>query len=364
MSTIKKHKLLVPGPVSVKREFLDALSEDIKFHRSEEFCNLYKSVKDLALKAFRADKNHDIILLTTSGTMAIEASILSFISKDDEVLVVNNGHFASRIEKILATNGYRFESFNSPWDRQIDYHKLAELVKSSKPKFILSVALETSTGALNSTERIGQIAKENNSIFFVDAVSGFFAEDIDVKRDHIDICVTVSNKALEAPSGMAFIYFKKDLLKEKNGVPISLGLHNAYASSLKNQTPFTPNIPIFKSIEMALEHFNAETRPNRSKRYQTMSARVRETISNIGASYYLKDSESFSTAITSISLSISDAERIGQKMKDFGYIVWYKNYPEQPERDIAIFQISIMGDICSQELDEFLGEFVRVYEEY
>lgn len=363
MSRQKKHKLLVPGPVSVKREVLDKLAEDILFHRSEEFINLYKSVKDLAKKAFQADSQHDMVLLTTSGTMAIEASILSFLSKEDKILVINNGHFACRIEKILGVNGYNFETFNGEWDQPLDYAELDMVVKRIKPDFILCVALETSTGALNSTRKIGEISKKNNAYFFVDAVSAFFADKIDVQTDNIDICITVSNKALEAPSGMSFIYFKKNLLKKKNNIPISLDIYRIYLLGQENQTPFTPNIPIFKAVEMALKNFIDETGGGRTERYKMLSEKAREAVDELGATYYLRDSEIFSSAITSISMNKNMAEKIAKELKRAGYIVWYKNYPEQPQKDVTIFQISVMGDISSKEMTKFINKFKKAYEE-
>ena len=347
MSKVDKYKLLVPGPVSVRKDVLNCLSEDIKFHRSDEFRDLYKSVKTLAIKAFAADAAHDVLLITAAGTWAIESSIVSFIGKKDKVLVVNNGHFASRVEKILKVNNYNYQSFTSPWDEMIDYCKLEKRVKEFKPKFIICIALETSTGSLNSTESIGKIARNNGAIFFVDAVSGYFSEDINVNRDNIDICVTVSNKALEAPSGMAFIYFKKDLLKEKAGISLSLDLYQVFKSSQSNETPFTPNIPIFKSVERALEHYIQENRVNRAKRYKKHSDIVRRRLESLGASYYLKDRRMFSTAVTSISFKQEEAERMGRKLKEFGYIIWYKKYPEKMEGDTVIFQISVMGDLST-----------------
>jgi 2-aminoethylphosphonate-pyruvate transaminase len=362
MRSKNRHKLLVPGPVSVKRAVLNKMAQDIRFHRSDDFRILHKSVRELALKAFGADKYHDIILFTASGTMALEASILSFIGKEEKILVVNNGHFASRIEKILKTNGFEFETFKSAWQKPIDYAALKKTVQAVKPNFILAVALETSTGSFNSTKSIGNIAKENNCKFFVDAVSGYFAEDIDVNRDSIDICVTVSNKALEAPSGMSFIYFKKCLLKDRGPIPITLDLNNAHESGKKNETPFTPNIPIFKAVEAALIEFNQETRNGRAARYTALSEQVRNRLEKIGAIYYLQDKEMFAKAITSISLPIERAEAIGNKMRESGFTVWYKHYLEQPEEDVAIFQISVMGDVSGDDIDRFLKEFEIVYE--
>ena len=72
---------MLPGPTNVPNRVMDAMLAPMINHRSDDFRRLYREAIDKTKQVF--ETNNDIIILTTSGTGAVEASVVNMIKKDD-----------------------------------------------------------------------------------------------------------------------------------------------------------------------------------------------------------------------------------------------------------------------------------------
>src|SRR6516164_4114587 len=91
---IRKTRLFTPGPTPLLPAAQFAMAAADVHHRTPEFRALYSKVLD-QMKTFVGTRN-DVILLTCSGTGAMEASVSNLTSPDDEVLVLSAGKFGER----------------------------------------------------------------------------------------------------------------------------------------------------------------------------------------------------------------------------------------------------------------------------
>lgn len=362
---MKREKLLIPGPVEVSKQVRQELAKPILFHRSEEFGKIYKNCQDKAFKAFNVkSSDFSVLLIPSNGTQALETSLISLFDSNDRILILINGYFAHRIEEMAILSGLNISVLNLDWNKKIDPKKVEKAINSIKPSVMICVSLETSMGIFNPVKELGLLAKKYNLIFFVDAVSGYFGEDIDIERDNISLCVTVSNKALEAPPGLSIICLRKSLLTRirKDNIPMSLDINRINKSAQKYQTPFTPNIPIFYAANKTLELFLAEGQKARSGRYFNLSESVRKTLSKNKLDF-LTTTDNFANSITSI---VFEKEREALKLQTYlkknGFVVWLKNYEKINPKIKNVLQFSVMGDLSKSDIIKLNQLLDRYYE--
>ena len=90
----RKTRLFTPGPTPLLPAAQFAMAAADMHHRTPEFRALYQRVLG-QLRTFVGSKN-DVILLTASGTGAMEASVSNLTSPGDRVLVLTAGKFGER----------------------------------------------------------------------------------------------------------------------------------------------------------------------------------------------------------------------------------------------------------------------------
>ncbi len=93
----KKH-LLAPGPTPLFPEAVREMSGSIMHHRAPEFALVLGEVREDLKYLFQT--NNDVLILSSSGTGAMEGAVTNFLSPGDKVLVVRGGKFGERWEEM------------------------------------------------------------------------------------------------------------------------------------------------------------------------------------------------------------------------------------------------------------------------
>src|ERR687886_494680 len=110
-----EYLVMLPGPTNVPNKVMNAMLEPIINHRSDDFRILYKAIIEKTQKVFQT--NGDIILLTTSGTGVVEASVINLIRKGDKVIIPVNGEFGMRLADLIESWGGQAIRIKSPVDK-------------------------------------------------------------------------------------------------------------------------------------------------------------------------------------------------------------------------------------------------------
>lgn len=345
--------LLTPGPVSVKNEVLKAASKPVMFHRSRLFSKLLNSLSVKLNKVFGADDTYVTLILNGSGTLANESVISSLLSKEDKLLVISNGNFGERLANMALIHGIKMVHLKQEWASIIKYQEVEKAIDEHRPNMLAMVALETSTGMVNPVQEVGKLCAKHGVKFFVDAVSALGSEDIEVKRDKIDISVSVPNKALEGLPGISFVCVKKKFVKRitnKNPNSFSLDLILYYKWFQKLQTPTTPPVTLFVALDKALDAYFKESSIKRRKRYQRLSKLVRKFVPTVGAHELLKNELSKATAITSICFpDHKSVAKLHKFLLSKGITAWFNSHVELGESK-NMMQVSVMGDVQVTEI--------------
>lgn len=263
---------MLPGPTNVPNRVINAMLTPMINHRSDDFRKLYKDIISKTQKVFETE--NDIVVLTTSGTGAVETSVVNLIKKDDVVIIPVNGEFSTRLADLIDNYGGKTIRINSPYGKNPPIEKIQEAFeKNSKVKALYVVYNETSTGTtLRYLSKLGDICKAHGAFFVVDAVSILGGDELPVDKWNVDICFTATQKALAAPPGIAPISISKEAKKYMIENPPASQYFNLkryfkyYNDSF--ETPFTPAISLFYAYQEALNIILEEGIQNRIERHR------------------------------------------------------------------------------------------------
>lgn len=243
-----------PGPTPVPDRVVRKMSEPILTHRSSEFSDLLRQVT-ADLKHVFQTKN-DVLVLTASGSGAMEAAVVNLLSPGDRVLAVSGGKFGGRWVELCETFGLDAQPFDVEWGKAADPDEIDRVLGEKGPfEAVLATHSETSTGVLHDVEALGRVARSHGCYFIVDAISGLGANELRTDDWHVDIALTGSQKALMIPPGLSFISVSERAWQgiERNTLPsYYLNLKRAKDSFDKGLTPYTPAVSLLMGLAESL----------------------------------------------------------------------------------------------------------------
>lgn len=337
---MKKHYLMTPGPTPVPQEVLLEMGKPIIHHRTPQYKAILKKINDDLKLVFKTQ--NDILTFASSGTGAMEASIVNILSPGDRAIVVQGGKFGERFGEICNAYGIEVIPINCEWGKPVDPRsiKLA-LDDNEKVKAVYTTLCETSTGTVNDIMAIGAIVKDYDACLAVDAISGLGADDIQTDDWHLDVVVSGSQKGLMLPPGLSFIAVSEKAWKIIKGTTLPRYYFDIrkYKKSLdKDDTPFTSAISLVIGLEKSLSLILAEGMDDVLSRHQKLAGAVRQAVMALGLDLF---SASPSNAVTAVNVPKGiDGERLVKTMRDkYGVTV----AGGQAEFKGKIFRIAHMG---------------------
>ena len=201
---IRKQRLLTPGPTPLYPKALYAMLGSDLHHRTQDFRDIYRSV--LAdLKEVMGTVN-DVLILCSSGTGAMEASVTNCFSPGDRVIVCSAGKFGERWIEIAKAYGLNVLTIEAPYSSAVKPEELEKaLAANPDVKGVFVQASETSTGAAHDVRAMGMAVKKTPAIFVVDAITGLGTMPLEIDAWGLDIVIGGSQKSFMVPPGIAFL---------------------------------------------------------------------------------------------------------------------------------------------------------------
>ncbi|MDP8966103.1 MAG: alanine--glyoxylate aminotransferase family protein [Cyanobacteriota bacterium] len=314
-----KLMLMIPGPTPVPERVLLALSKHPIGHRSGEFSEIMGEVTQ-NLKWLHQTQN-DVLVLTVSGTGAMEAGIINFLSPGDRVLVGCNGKFGERWADMSAAFGLQVETITADWGKPLDAEQFREKLVADSQKTIKAVIIthsETSTGVLNDLETINRHVKDHGeALMIVDAVTSLGAVNLPIDDWGIDVVASGSQKGYMIPPGLGFVAVSPKAWEAYKTAKLprfylDLGLYKKAAT--KNSNPFTPPVNLVVALQAALRMMQGEGLEAIFARHQRLMRATREAVKALSLPLFAPD-EAASPAITAVAPVSVDSEQIRSVMK-------------------------------------------------
>ncbi len=354
--------LLNPGPVILGERVRQALLKPDLCHRESEFVGLQNKIRADLLSVYGlSNDNYASILLTGSGTSAMEGMLTSFVPAHGKTLIIENGVYGERMSKIATIYDIDHVSLHHEWGEQIDLTKVeGELQYHHDISHVAVVHHETTSGRLNNIDAIAELCRKYNASILLDAVSSFGAEEIKFDEWNIAACAATANKCLHGVPGTSFVIGKREAAGQMSATPPRT-LYLDMMTYLKNQdangTPFTQSIQTFYALAEALDELSDSGGwQTRRALYWKRIQKVRDGLMELNITPYLSREES-SCVLNAFYLpeGISYPE-LHDQLKSAGFVI----YAGQGDFSQSLFRISCMGEIDDKDLERLITAFKQI----
>jgi len=352
----RREILLNPGPVTLSERVRQALLRPDQCHREQEFADLVLSIRARLERLYDdTPGDHDAVIVSGSGTCAVEAMVASLVPREGTGLVATNGVYGERIAAMLDAQGKAHDIVRAEWLQPIDLDAVRGKLKSRRFTAVLTVHHETTTGRLNQLDDLGAICREAGVPLLLDAVSSFGGEAIDWRRWHLGAIAATANKCLHGIPGIAFVIADRGLLAARRGSSPSLylDLQRSHTEQQTGMSPFTQAVHACFALDEALAELADEGGwQRRHQLYRKRTARVRQGLAAIGIEALLPAAESASM-LTAYRLPPGVSyQALHDHLKQAGFVI----YAGQGALANGIFRIATMGAIEDADLDRLLVE--------
>jgi 2-aminoethylphosphonate-pyruvate transaminase len=352
--------LLCPGPVMLSPGVKAALTSDGFGHRDERFSRILARLRGNVARVLGAGEDHSVVFVTGPATAGIEAACASLMPPDAVVIVPVNGTFSQRIVDILAVHKIRCVALDCGFGQPMDLARVEQaMIECRETAGFVAIAMthhETSAGLLNPVSAVGALARRHGVRTFIDATSSAGAEDLDLVRDHVDVCITASGKCLHAAPGIAIVAARRELLAarasaEPRSYALDLVRHHRQIEA-NSQTPFTPAVPLVIALDRAVEELLQQGVATRRALYLRRRAFLEAGLRRLGLSLLRHPDGSAACSILTVALPEAMVfEELFRAVRKHGYLV----YGAKPPLDQRYFQVGVMGELSDEDLAGFLA---------
>ena len=351
--------LLNPGPVNVSERVRQALLKPDLCHRESEFTELLHAIQAKLLKAFvpGAEADYAAVLITGSGTAAVESALMSSIPHGRRILILNNGIYGERLSNMVGLHRLGVSELKYEWTVKPDPERL-RLALRQHPEVhgVAMVHHETTTGLLNPVKDIAEVVDSQNRVFILDAISALGGETIDVAGSHMYMVAGTAGKCIQGFPGVSFVLVRKGFLERMRSYPKRswyLHLTHYVDDQGRGTIPFTPAVQVYYAFDEALNELLDEGVAKRIQRYKKMALLIRSRMAAIGIKPVLTP-ERQSNSITAFYLpdGMSYAA-LHDRLKKDGYVI----YAGQGNLEDKIFRVANMGALTEAQFMSFLDAF-------
>lgn len=279
-----KQRLLTPGPTQVPEPALMAMARQVAHHRTPEFRALLAEV--LAGLKYVFQTENDVLLLTCSGTGAMEAAVVNLVHRGGKAIVLESGKFSERWRKLCETFGIEVVRYEVPWGEPFEAAEVARLLAEHPDAVaVYTTLMETSTGVGHDIEAIGRAVGPTPALLVVDGISGAGVMECRTDAWGIDVLVVGAQKALMTPPGLAFLSVSPAAWRQIESIErpaFYFDLLKYRKSIATPDTPFTPAIPLVASLAESLRAMRAEGIENVWARGRLLANATREGMAALG----------------------------------------------------------------------------------
>lgn len=361
MKNNNRYILLNPGPVTLSDRVRQSLLKEDLCHREPEFAELMLDIKTRLVSVYpEAVTNYDAIVLTGSGTCAVEAMLSSLIPTYGKALIVSNGVYGERMAKMVKIHSKNLILVESLWEESMNLQAVEQHLKQdSSITHVVAVHHETTTGRLNDIAKLGEICRSQNVALLLDCVSSFGAESIKFSDWNIEACAATANKCLHGVPGISFVIVKKSVFESRPTFTsgLYLDIYSYHKQQLEGYSPFTQSIQVCYALQEALKELEELGGwQQRQKIYYKRSQTIQHGLRSLGIETLLNPTD-YSCILTSYKLpSGYSYKQIHDFLKTEKFVI----YAGQGGLEKSIFRISNMGDIQEDDILNLIRCFEKV----
>jgi len=304
---IRKTRLFTPGPTPLLPAAQFAMAAADIHHRTAEFRALYTRVL-AQLKEFVGTAN-DVIILSSSGTGAMEASVSNLTSPGDRVLVLTAGKFGERWTALAKAFGCEVDVVSAPYGETFSIDEVKAALKL-ETRAVFMQSNETSTGVRHCVPAVAKLLKESKSeaLLVVDAITGLGTTHLDMDGWGVDVLIGGSQKAVMIPPGLSYLAVSQrawERMEATYNPRYYFDLRKERKNAKNGESAYTPAVALIAALGAALDWIAAqgdgslvEGRKRLVENAETIAAMTRAAVTALGLKLYAPDaSGSAATAV-------------------------------------------------------------------
>ncbi|HEV7731022.1 MAG TPA: aminotransferase class V-fold PLP-dependent enzyme [Candidatus Binatia bacterium] len=347
--------LLNPGPVNVSPRVAAALGRGDICHREPECAELLARIRRRLVEAFAPRGGFTAVLVTGSGTAALETAVTSVLSATGRLVVVANGVYGERMAAMAVAGRLPHTIVTGEWTSPPDLAAVEAAVRLPDVEAVAVVHHETTTGLRTPVADVGRIARAHGKLLLVDSVSGLGGDALDVEAVGADLVVGTSGKCIQGYPGIGFVLVRDEVLTRLAGHP-QRSLYLSLTTYTRNPVPFTPAVQVAYALDEALAELLEESVDVRVARHAVAAALLREGFEAMGLRCVLPPPLR-SNSITSLWFPEGLAyPALHDGLKERGYVI----YEGQGWFAKEAFRVANMGHHTLDDFRGFLGALREV----
>jgi aspartate aminotransferase-like enzyme len=310
-------------------------------HRTEDFRKLYREVL-AGLKTVFGTAN-DVLMLVSSGTGALEASVTNFLSPGDRVVICSAGKFGERWVELAKAFGLEAAVLQADYGDVVDPARVETALRDHPETCAVMVqASETSTGAEHDVRAMGEIVQKTDALFLVDAITGLGTMTLDIDRWGLDVCIGGSQKAFMIPPGMAFLSVSEKAWRAagRSTLPkVYFDLTRERKNAAKGETTWTPNTSLVIALAEALKYIQGIGMDELIENARMLARATRAAASSLGLALFAPHSPASSVTAIRAPKGLNSGVIVKEFRDRFGSII----ANGQGEMKGQIFRIAHLG---------------------
>jgi aspartate aminotransferase-like enzyme len=296
---IRKTRLLTPGPTPLLPKALHAMMGSDIHHRTEDFRNIYRAV--LAdLKEVLGTSN-DVLILVSSGTGAMEASVSNLFSPGDKVIVCCAGKFGERWVEIVKAYGLDAVVLSAEYGDSVTPERVEQALRENpNARGVFVQASETSTGAAHDVRAMASAVRKTDAIFVIDAITGMGTQPLDIDGWGLDVVIGGSQKAFMIPPGIAFITLSPKAWAFSDTAKLPryyFNLKKERKNAASGESSWTPNTSLIIALGEALKYIKSVGMDKLVENAQMLARATRDGVQALGLELFAKHPAASVTAV-------------------------------------------------------------------
>ncbi|MEC7988637.1 MAG: alanine--glyoxylate aminotransferase family protein [Candidatus Thermoplasmatota archaeon] len=372
---------LVPGPVRMSDACLQAMATPVMTARGAEFrkvmanlnsglryaFDLSPSKPEMKTQSWTGEDGYRVVVVSGSGTAAMEMVIANRFRNNDLVLVPTNGKFGERVADICR-QFCNVKQLQYEWGRSFDLYELEQQLERGCYEALLICHNETSSGITQDAEAIAEMCERHGVSFILDGITSVGGMPVHPAKWKAEAVVMGAQKCTAGPSGIAAIAVNEHCVERIKAIHQQGDANPRYyldmISALKkgddDQTPWTPAINLAMGWGAALNDLKTETNEARWARCETMAKGVRGLFTDLGFTL-LADSGQRSNTVTAILYpeGVDDAWRTALKDKYDTQVIGAQDHLKG-----KMFRIGSMGETPVEEMIEGCKRMIACFRDF
>jgi 2-aminoethylphosphonate-pyruvate transaminase len=328
-------------------------------HRESEFFDLQEEARSRLLDIYKLDPAEwQAVLMTGSGTAAVESMIAALVPESGKLLVIENGVYGERITQIASQYRIAHESLKHDWMQAPNLERIAARLDAGAGfTHVAVIHHETTTGRLNDLQALAAVCRERGVRLLVDGVSSFAAEAIDFADSSIAAVAATANKCLHGVPGASFVVVRREALLQAASRTYYLDLGRLAKLQDQRNTPFTPSVHAYYALVEALRELADEGGwTARHARYAALAEQARAGLAERGIESVLPPQQS-SVVLRAYRLPAGVSYvQLHDALKARGFVI----YAGQGGLSAELFRISTMGNIHPADVNRLLQGFTEL----